>query len=44
MGSMSLQRIFDAIKGEVTSGSFKPEVTSNPVAIKEFGKHRANTQ
>ena len=44
MGSMSLQRIFDAIKGDATSGSFKPEVTSNPVAIKEFGKHRASTQ
>ena len=26
------------MKGEVTSGSFKPEVTSNPVAIKECGK------
>ena len=44
MGSMSIQRIFDAIKGDATSGSVKPEVTSNPVAIKEFGKHRANTQ
>ena len=43
MGVMSLQRIVDVVKGEVTSGSFKPEVTSNAVA-KEFDEHRANTQ